>query len=379
MYFSTREQPDKQGVFIFVPKKQSSMAKIISGIQQMGIGVPNVPEIWKWYRKFFGVNVRLFEDAAEAPLMTIYTGGKVHSRTATLALSMDGGGGFEIWQYTSRPTEKATFDIKMGDLGLFACRIKSHDVRQSFAYFQKNGAKIIGDLSQRPDGGYHFFVEDPNGNLFNIVQGKGWFSDTKHPSRCGAVAGTLIGVSDIEASKKLYCDVLGYTEVVYDETAIFGCFSEIPGGRSTFRRVLLAHPEKRKGPFAELLGPTEIELVQCMDRTDIRKIFENRFWGDWGFIHLCFDIQGMEDLKKECENAGFPFTVDSGDTFDMGEAGGRFSYIEDPDGTWIEFVETHKVPVMKKWGWYINLKNRDPEKNLPKWMLKAMGLGKIRD
>jgi hypothetical protein len=77
------------------------MEKIICGIQQMGIGVPNVQEIWKWYRKFLGINVRIFEEAAEAPLMTKYTGGIVQSRTATLALSMEGGGGFEIWQYTS--------------------------------------------------------------------------------------------------------------------------------------------------------------------------------------------------------------------------------------------------------------------------------------
>lgn len=355
------------------------MEKIISGIQQMGIGVPNVPEIWKWYRKFFGVNVRLFEDAAEAPLMTKYTGEKVQSRTATLALSMDGGGGFEIWQYTSRNTEKASFDIKIGDLGLYACRIKSHDVQASFDYYTKNGAKIVGELYTRPDGSRHFFTEDPNGNLFNIVEGKGWFSDTKHPSRCGAVAGAMIGVSDIEAAKKLYADVLGYSKVVYDETEVFSCFQEIPRGKSRFRRVLLSHPEERKGPFAQLLGPTEIELIQCLDRDDIRKIFENRFWGDWGFIHLCFDVQGMDQLKKDCTAAGFPFTVDSGDTFDMGEAGGRFTYIEDPDGTLIEFVETHKVPIMKKWGWYINLKKRNPEKHLPKFMLKAMGLSKVRD
>jgi hypothetical protein len=86
----------------------------------------------------------------------------------------------------------------------------------------------------------------------------------------------------------------------------------------------------------------------------------------------------MEQLKKECESEGFPFTVDSSDTFDMGEAGGRFSYIEDPDGTWIEFVETHKVPVMKKIGWYINLKNRKPGKFLPNWMLKAMALNRVK-
>ena len=32
----------------------------------------------------------------------------------------------------------------------------------------------------------------------------------------------------------------------------------------------------------------------------------------------------------------------------MGEAAGHFSYIQDPDGTLIEFVETHKVPILKK-------------------------------
>ena len=49
----------------------------------MGIGVPNVQEIWAWYRTMFGVDVRIFEEAAEAPLMTKYTGGVVHARTAT--------------------------------------------------------------------------------------------------------------------------------------------------------------------------------------------------------------------------------------------------------------------------------------------------------
>jgi hypothetical protein len=83
----------------------------------------------------------------------------------------------------------------------------------------------------------------------------------------------------------------------------------------------------------------------------------------------------MDTLKQECEAAGFPFTVDSGDTFDMGEAGGRFSYIEDPDGNWIEFVETHKVPLMKKFNWYLDLKKRDAKKRLPRWMVKAMRFG----
>jgi catechol 2,3-dioxygenase-like lactoylglutathione lyase family enzyme len=352
--------------------------KIICGIQQMGIGVPNVQEIWVWYRKMFGIDVRIFEEAAPAPLMINYTGGQVHKRTATLALSMDGGGGFEIWQFTSRNTEKPTFDIQLGDYGMFSCKIKSRDVQKSYDYMKQNGAILLNAPTKNPAGELSFFVQDPNGNIFQVMEGKGWFTKTNHPSNCGGVGGTTIGVSDIDKSLVLYKDILGYDKIDFDVIGEFDDLQALKGGKSKFRRVRLSHSKERIGAFAKLLGPTEIELVQALERTDCRKIFENRFWGDWGFIHLCFDIQGIEQLRKECESKGFPFTVDSSDTFDMGEAGGRFSYIEDPDGTLIEFVETHKVPVVKKIGWYINLKNRKPGKFLPTWMLKAMSLNRVK-
>ena len=353
------------------------MAKIISGIQQMGIGVPNVQEIWKWYREMFGIDVRIFEEAADAPLMIDYTGNKVQSRTATLAISMDSGGGMEIWQYTSRETEKPEFDVQLGDLGFYACRIKSKDVEASYNYHKSKGVKMITELNKAPNGDLNYFIEDPNGNLFNIVPGDGWFTDTNHAAKTGGVAGVLIGVSDIEQSLKLYRDILEYDVIDYDYEGISDCYNGLPSGDQKFRRVLLSHSKERKGPFAHLLGPSKIELVQALDRKG-RKIFENRYWGDWGFIHLCFDVQDMNALKQECEAAGFPFTVDSDNSFDMGEAAGRFSYIEDPDGALVEFVETHKVPVMKKIGWYINLKKRDPEKSLPRWMLKAMGMNRVK-
>jgi catechol 2,3-dioxygenase-like lactoylglutathione lyase family enzyme len=355
------------------------MEKIICGVQQMGIGVPNVQEIWKWYRKFLGMNVRIFEEAAEAPLMIDYTGNKVQARTATLALSMDGGGGFEIWQYTSRNTEKAKFEIQLGDYGLFVCKMKSKNISASYNHMKDNGATLLSEVKTSPSGLKHFFVEDPNGNIFNIVESQDFFTDTKHASHCGGVYGSIIGVSDIDASLKLYRDILGYDKVLSDETGVFDDFNHFNSGDKKVRRVLLTHSQERKGPFSKLLGSSQIELVQSLERTDCQKIFKDRFWGDWGFIHLCFDIQGMDALMNECETKGFPFTVDSSNSFDMGEAAGRFSYVEDPDGTLIEFVETHKVPVMKKFGWYLNLKNRNPQKRLPNWMIKTMGLNKFKD
>ena len=127
-----------------------------------------------------------------------------------------------------------------------------------------------------------------------------------------------------------------------------------------------------------MLGDSQIELFQVRDR-QANKIFHDRFWGDLGFIHLCYDINGMANLREKCKSLGHPFTVDSSNSFDMGQAAGHFSYIEDPDGTLIEFVETHKVPVIKKLGWYLNLRKRDPQKSLPRWMLKALAFNKITD
>ena len=100
-----------------------------------------------------------------------------------------------------------------------------------------------------------------------------------------------------------------------------------------------------------------MELIQNINR-DSKQIFAGRYWGDCGFIHLCFDVTDMDALKKLSENLGYKFTVDSKDSYAMDTAEGRFCYVEDPDGTLIEFVETHKIPIIKKWNWHIDLKKR---------------------
>ena len=347
----------------------------------MGIGIPDVHAAFKWYRQHFGVDVPIFEEAATAGLMLPYTGGQPRDRHAILALNGHGGGGMEIWQYTSRVPQPPDFKVKLGDLGLFACKIKCVDAETAFHFLRKKGAMLLGGLENAPDGRPHFFVRDPWGNVFEIISSDEFFSKPNlEKGSTGGVFGATIGVSDIEKSVEFYGKILGYDEMVFDSTDKFRDFAGLDGGFETVRRVLLRHSASRTGPFSPLLGKTEIELVQVQSRTP-RKIFENRLWGDLGFIHLCFDIQGMEAMREKCTAAGHPFTVDSGaDSFDMGEAAGHFSYIEDPDGTLIEFVETHKVPIMKKFGWFLDLKKRsDPAKPLPRWMIKAMSLGRVKD
>ena len=349
--------------------------KIISGIQQIGIGVKDVHRAWGWYKKYFGMDIRVFEEAAPAELMLPYTGGKPRSRHAALAVNLQGGGGFEIWQYTDRIPQAPVFELQLGDLGIFSAKIKSKDVVATYNWYKSEGLNIVGKLSEI-EGKKHFFVRDPYNNLFQIVEGSHWFKNEKKLT--GASYGAIIGVSDIDRAKDFYSSILGYDEVVYEKVAIFNDFEGIPGFKNKFRRMLLKHSKPRMGAFSELLGASEIELIQVLDREPV-KIFKDRFWGDLGFIHLCFDINGMSLLREECKLKNCPFTVDTGDSFDMGEAAGAFAYIEDPDGTLIEFVETHKIPVIKKLGLYINLRKRDPEKSLPRWMLGAMSLNRAKD
>ncbi len=352
------------------------MTLIISGIQQMGIGVEDVHKAWKWYRKNFGFDVPIFEEAAEAKLMLPYTGGQPQSRHAVLAYNLQGGGGFEIWQYTSRTPKNPDFTVKLGDLGIFITKIKMPDALKAYEFFKNKSENLQSQIVIDPAGKQHFYIKDPFNNLFELVLFDDWYKNENKPT--GGVGGAVIGVTNIDNSIKFYADILGYDTVVYDKKGIFDDFKTLPGGNEQYRRVLLKHSKPRKGHFSRVLGNSEIELIQALDRKP-KKIFENRYWGELGFIHLCYDITGMPAMKEKCIAAGHPFTVDSANSFDMGEAAGHFTYIEDPDGTLIEFVETHKIPVIKKIGWYINLKKRNPAKPLPRIITNSLALMRVKD
>lgn len=352
------------------------MSYIVSGIQQVGIGVENAEEAWTWYRQHFGMDVPIFKDAATASLMTRYTSGVAEDRYAILAMNMQGGGGFEIWQYTSRKPQPPEFNPLLGDTGIFAVKIKSHNIEEAYSNLLAKKAPLLSSLTKSPDGRLHFYVKDPFGNTFEVIQSKSWFK--KGNSAMGGVSGCVIGVSDIEKALPLYSGVLGYNHVINDSSEKFNDFNNIPGGGDTFRRVLLTTSSPCHGAFSRLLGSIEIELVEVKERKP-KKIYADRNWGDLGFIHVCFDIRGMKSLGDHCKEKKFPFTVDSSNSFDMGKAAGHFSYCEDPDGTLIEFVETHKIPIIEKLGWYLNLKNRNPEKPLPDWMLGMLSLNRVRD
>ncbi|HVK97178.1 MAG TPA: VOC family protein [Flavisolibacter sp.] len=348
------------------------MQHIISGIQQIGIGVNNACEAFQWYKQHFGFDTIVFEDKAAASLMTRYTGGKEHERYAVLAMNMQGGAGLEIWQYTSRAPQPAEAPLCLGDTGIFSVKLRCKDVEKAYSQFSIKGLNLLTGVSANPVGELHFYVEDLYGNIFEIVEEAYWFSNNKN--LIGGICGATIGVNDLKNALPFYQNILGYRQVDFDGEDLFKDLNGINGGLEKIKRVILKQ-SKQTGPFSRLLGPSVIELVQATNRT-AKKIYAERYWGDPGFIHICYDVCGMEQLSVQCNKLNSPFTVNSIDSFSMGQAGGHFAYNEDYDGTLIEYVETHKVPIVKKLGWYLDLRKRNSYKPLPDWMIKCMGLGK---
>ncbi len=349
--------------------------KLIYGIQQIGVGVDNADKAFEWYATRLGADVSVFDDSNEATYMAKYMGGKPHRKRAILSMNMQGGSGYELWQYLDRKPEKPKSDVKIGDLGINVAVIKSRNLKNTYARLKKLGVNILSEIREEPDAKKSFYIKDPFDNLLRIKEFNSWYSD--NGTDIGGTYGCMIGVSDIDNSLKLYSDILGYDEVIYDKSDVFADLKDTPNGSSRFRRILLGHKPNRFGGFSKLFGDSQIELIQNLDQTP-QKIFADRYWGDIGFIHLCFDIRNMKALTEECSQKNFPFKVLSSASFDMGEANGHWGYIEDSDGTLIEFVETHKVPLIKMLGLNINLKKRDPKKPLPNWMIKAMNLKRVK-
>ena len=349
------------------------MHDYIAGIQQIGIGVKNLRESTLFYKDIFGLDVLIFDDTSDAHLMTKYTGGKVYNRQAVLTMNLAGGGGFEIWQYKNREPKKSESQIKYGDIGICAAKIKCPNITDAHNFLSPQKNLSISRVQTDPVKASHFWVKDYIGNSFNLVQGDQWFKHTN--SKTGAVTGAVIGVSNIENSLSFYQNFLGIHEIIFDVTGNY--VDNYEDVKIYCRRVLLRKKVTGYGAFSKLLGAVEIELVQRLDG-DAVKIFEDRFWGDCGFIHLCFDVLNMDGLKKHADSLGIKFTVDSHGSFAMDNASGRFCYVEDPDGTLIELVETHKIPILKKLGLYLNLKNRNRQKPLPDWMINLLSLSKVK-
>lgn len=353
------------------------MHKRINGLQHIGVAVSDMDASLKFYRKFFGLDIPFFDSVQPAPLMDYYTNNSTITKRASMVLNLQGGCAIEVLHPTSFEPKAAPFTIKTGDLGIFILQVKSRDIQKSYHFCKAEKVQILGEISKTPDGRSTFYIQDLDGLIWQYIQGDSWYTDSGHHS--GGVIGCSVGVSDIEKAKKLYSEILGFDKVEYDQISEFEDWKRLEGGKEKYRRVLLSQSAPTGGGFAKLTGKNYIELVQALDRKP-NFIFENRIWGDIGFAHIGFDVRGMAAIGKDLATAGYPFTCDSKSALSMGKSTKvHCTYIHDDDYTLIEMIEVFKVPILEKWGIFLNVEKRDPLKPLPDLMLKALRFSRIKD
>lgn len=350
---------------------------VICGVQQIGVGVFNVVEAYNWYIKAFGCDIKVVDDYGVAERMLPYTGGKPRPRRAVLAVNMKGGGGFEVWEPKDNNITPPAEPAMLGDYGISVGKLKALDIQKAYEHIQATpGATLLSPVVPTPYGPSHFYLRDPYGNIFEIVEDVYCFVDDDRYT-IGGTHGPVIGVSDMDKSLEYYAKLLGYDKVIFDQTGVFEDLQFVPGGDGRFRRVVITTSKPLAGPLCELYGTACIELLQAYDRTP-KKIFEGRLWGDPGFIQICYDVRNMEGMRERIQSLGGDFICDSGKDFKMEAADGRFTYVEDPDGTLIELVETFKIPILKKFGIFLNLENKDSRKPLPRLITRALAFMRVK-
>jgi len=348
----------------------------INSMQHIGVAVQDMDASLKYFRKIFGMNIPFFDSVQAAPLMDCYTHEKTITKRASMIMNLQGGCAMEVIRPTTFEPRKADFQIKIGDLHIFQVHMKSRNVKHMHEHCKNNGALGVSEIQLNPAQQNVFDLTDVDGNFFRVEPTKECYREMGHPSN--GVAGCSIGVTNMDEALNLYSSLLGYDEVVFDRSGTFNDWGHLPGGKEQYRRVRLKQSAPTGGGFARVMGETFIELVQALDRVPART-FKGRIWGDSGFVHLGLDVKGMKKLGENLGAKGFPFRCDSNDALSMGQTKVHCTYIDDKDGTLIELIEVYKVPIVEKWGIFLNVEKRDPLKPLPNFMLNALRFSRVKD
>jgi catechol 2,3-dioxygenase-like lactoylglutathione lyase family enzyme len=348
------------------------MAKI-HGIQHIGVAVSNMNRTLPLYRKWFGMNIPFFDGVQEAPLMKVFTKNQVISKRASMVMNLRGGSAMEVIEPSSFKPKPLPSDFQLGDLGIFAVHMRIKEPTTAYSYIDK--ASLRSGIIQDPLGKQRFLIQDPDQLYYVAVEDAQVYTTSSH--HLGGVSGLSIGVSDIQKSKSFYA-LLGYDQILYEGYAVYDDLKGFPGGEQEVQRVILTTSQLAKGPFGAVIGYSLIELI-CTPQRIGQKIFRGRIWGDVGFVHIGLDVFDMRGLAEVLAQKNIQFKCDSQAALSMGKTQVHCAYICDPDGVLIELIEVYKIPLIEKWGIFLNVHGKKAGKALPNWMIRLLRFSRIKD
>jgi catechol 2,3-dioxygenase-like lactoylglutathione lyase family enzyme len=345
----------------------------VHGIQHIGVAVSDMERTLPLYRKWFGLNIPFFDGIQAAPLMQVFTNDTVISKRASMVMNLQGGSAMEVIQATSFKPRPLPSDFMLGDLGIFAVHMRTHEPHLALNSFENNPLKP--SISEDPLGKQRFVIQDLDQLFYIALEDHQVYSP--RGTLLGGVGGLSIGVSDIEKSKHFYA-LLGFDQVLYEGQANYDDLKGFPGGEQEVQRVILTTSQMAKGPFGAVIGYSLIELI-CTPMRVGQKIFRGRIWGDVGFVHIGLDVFDIRGLAEGLAQKNIQLQCDSHAALSMGKTQVHCAYVVDPDGILIELIEVYKIPLIEKWGIFLNVHGKKAGKALPNWLIRLLRFSRIKD
>ncbi len=343
----------------------------IHGIQHIGVAVSDMNRTLPLYRNWFGMNIPFFDSVQSAPLMQTFTRQQIITKRASMVMNLNGGSALEVIEPTSFSPSPLPLDFELGDIGIFAVQMRMQNPQE--AHSALNKYQVSSCMEKDPMNCHRFLLQDPDRLYFIAIEDTQIFS--KSSAVLGGVNGLSIGVSDMSASISFYA-LLGFTEVLFRGKGVYPDLFDFPGGNQEVERVILSTKQGTKGPFGAVIGYSKIELICTLNRKG-KRIFKGRIWGDTGFVHLGLDIVDMKGLQKKLSSHQIEIECDSETALSMGKTQVHCAYICDPDGILIELIEVYKIPLIEKWGVFLNVHGKRAGRNLPSWLIRLLRFSKI--
>ncbi|NIC05830.1 VOC family protein [Billgrantia bachuensis] len=132
---------------------------------------------------------------------------------------------------------------------------------------------------------------------------------------------TMVRVSDLDASLRFYCDLLGLAEVRRKENE-----------KGRFTLVFLAAPED--APRSERLKAPELELTWNWDPEE--------YTGGRNFGHLAYRVDDIYALCERLQAAGV--------TINRPPRDGHMAFVRSPDGISVELLQKGEpLPAREPW------------------------------
>ncbi len=320
---------------------------MINSFQHIGMGVFNVEETHKFYKKIFGFNVKL-NDLVVTPKEMSPVIGSLETMHMLMSLNLKGGALLEFIEHKSSSIRPLPQKKGYGDYGILEVGFNVQGIDEVVKKMQMQEVKFLIPICQIELQNGHYwkytYLRDPNGVLIQLIED---ISPNVKNVKKPAIKGVMhigVGVSDIDKSENFYKKTLGFDRLLYSHKGIISDMEPVIGKSTNVNMSIWERSAPVTG-LATVLPAGIVKLIHVPNYNG-QHIYKERRWGDIGCMEFCMDVSNLRSFVSKLEAKGIKIFLNPV-TIDMGSGSkGLVAYIRDPDGTVIEFVEIETVAWM---------------------------------